>query len=109
MESGLRSNKGNKTDHAKQVGKLIAERGERRAAAVLSPAALEAAKANLDPALERTPPPESPEPLLRHFGDGLTTAEVAAGLRDLGGLDELRSLFERDRDKIRIVLLLSPT
>ena len=30
-------------------------------------------------------------------------------LQDLSGVDELRSLFESDRDKIRIVLLLSPT
>jgi 2-hydroxychromene-2-carboxylate isomerase len=34
--------------------------------------------ANLAPQLERTPPPDSPEPLLEHFPDGLTTAEVAA-------------------------------
>jgi protein-disulfide isomerase-like protein with CxxC motif len=33
--------------------------------------------ANLAPALERVPPPESPEPLLDHFAHGLTTAEVA--------------------------------
>ena len=33
--------------------------------------------ANLDPALERVPPPESPEPLLEHFRHGLTTAEAA--------------------------------
>ena len=33
--------------------------------------------ANFDPVLERVPPPESPEPLLEHFGHGLTTAEVA--------------------------------
>ena len=38
--------------------------------------------ANLDPSLERTPPPESPEPLLAHFPDGLTTAEVALLLAD---------------------------
>jgi len=38
--------------------------------------------ANLDPALQRTPPPESPEPLLANFADGLTTAEVAALLAD---------------------------
>jgi len=30
-------------------------------------------------------------------------------LRDLAGLNELRSQFETDLDKIRIVLLLSPT
>ena len=34
--------------------------------------------ANLDPTLERRPPPETPEPLLERFGDGLTTQEVAA-------------------------------
>jgi 2-hydroxychromene-2-carboxylate isomerase len=34
--------------------------------------------ANLDPTLERTPPPEDPEPLLERFGFGLTTQEVAA-------------------------------
>jgi len=34
--------------------------------------------ANLDPAIRRTPPPETPEPLLKRFPDGLTTAEVAA-------------------------------
>jgi predicted DsbA family dithiol-disulfide isomerase len=34
--------------------------------------------ANLAPELERTPPPDSPEPLVEHFPDGLTTAEVAA-------------------------------
>jgi hypothetical protein len=33
--------------------------------------------ANLDPSLERRPPPDSPEPLLEHFAGGLTTAEVA--------------------------------
>jgi protein-disulfide isomerase-like protein with CxxC motif len=34
--------------------------------------------ANLDPTLERTPPPDSPLPLLERFPEGLTTAEVAA-------------------------------
>ena len=34
--------------------------------------------ANLDPTLERKPPPETPAPLLEHFSDGLTTQEVAA-------------------------------
>jgi protein-disulfide isomerase-like protein with CxxC motif len=38
--------------------------------------------ANLDPSVERTPPPASPEPLLAYFPDGLTTAEVAALLAD---------------------------
>jgi protein-disulfide isomerase-like protein with CxxC motif len=34
--------------------------------------------ANLDPSLRRTPPPDSPLPLLERFPDGLTTVEVAA-------------------------------
>jgi 2-hydroxychromene-2-carboxylate isomerase len=34
--------------------------------------------ANLDPAIPRTPPPETPQPLLERFPDGLATAEVAA-------------------------------
>jgi predicted DsbA family dithiol-disulfide isomerase len=38
--------------------------------------------ANLDPTLQRTSPPESAEPLLDFFPDGLTTAEVAALLAD---------------------------
>ena len=33
---------------------------------------------NLDPGLNREPPPETPEPLLARFPDGLTTQEVAA-------------------------------
>jgi len=33
---------------------------------------------NLDPALERRAPPETPAPLLDHFPDGLTTQEIAA-------------------------------
>jgi 2-hydroxychromene-2-carboxylate isomerase len=34
--------------------------------------------ANLDPTLHREPPPETPEPLLERFPEGLTTPEVAA-------------------------------
>jgi hypothetical protein len=34
--------------------------------------------ANLDPALERRPPPEDPLPLLQSFPPGLVTQEVAA-------------------------------
>lgn len=34
--------------------------------------------ANLDPTLNREPPPETPTPLLERFPDGLTTPEVAA-------------------------------
>jgi 2-hydroxychromene-2-carboxylate isomerase len=33
--------------------------------------------ANLEPTIEVTPPPDSPEPLFERFPDGLTTAEVA--------------------------------
>jgi 2-hydroxychromene-2-carboxylate isomerase len=33
--------------------------------------------ANLDPTLERTPPPGDPLPLLEYFADGLTTQEIA--------------------------------
>jgi 2-hydroxychromene-2-carboxylate isomerase len=33
--------------------------------------------ANLDPTITRTPPPETPTPLLERFPDGLTTAELA--------------------------------
>jgi len=42
--------------------------------------------ANLDPALRREPSPETPEPLLRRFPEGLTTTEVAALL--VSGNDE---------------------
>ena len=34
--------------------------------------------ANLDPAIERRPAPDAPAALLEHFGEGLTTQEVAA-------------------------------
>jgi hypothetical protein len=34
--------------------------------------------ANLDPTLDRPPPPAAPMPLLHHFTGGLTTQEVAA-------------------------------
>lgn len=34
--------------------------------------------ANLDPMIERTLPPETPEPLIERFPEGLTTQEVAA-------------------------------
>ena len=38
--------------------------------------------ANLEPTLRREPPPETPEPLLDRFPDGLTTQEVAALMTD---------------------------
>ena len=34
---------------------------------------------------------------------------ASPALHDLRGVAELRSLFDSDRDKIRVVLLLSPT
>ncbi len=34
--------------------------------------------ANIDPTLDRKPPPDTPEPLLHHFRGGVTTQEVAA-------------------------------
>jgi protein-disulfide isomerase-like protein with CxxC motif len=37
--------------------------------------------ANLDPTLDRRPPPDDPLPLLEAFPDGLTTAEIAAVMR----------------------------
>jgi protein-disulfide isomerase-like protein with CxxC motif len=51
--------------------------------------------ANLDPSLERTPPPAGPTPLLEHFADGLTTAEVAALLAD--GPDPIPDLESAER------------
>jgi hypothetical protein len=51
--------------------------------------------ANLDPTLERTPPPLTPEPLLEYFGDGLTTAEIAALLAD--GPDPIPDLEGTER------------
>jgi 2-hydroxychromene-2-carboxylate isomerase len=57
--------------------------------------------ANLDPVLVRTPPPESPEPLLDHFSDGLTTAEVAALLA--GGPDPIPDLEDAERVLIQLV------
>jgi hypothetical protein len=38
-----------------------------------------------------------------------SSAPAPPVLRDLGGISELESLFDRDSDKTRIVLLLSPT
>jgi len=51
--------------------------------------------ANLDPTLERTPPPLTPEPLLEFFPGGLTTAEVAALLAD--GADPIPDLMATER------------
>lgn len=51
--------------------------------------------ANLDPGLERKPPPDGPEPLLEHFPDGLTTAEVAGLLAE--GPDPIADLEGTER------------
>jgi 2-hydroxychromene-2-carboxylate isomerase len=57
--------------------------------------------ANLDPALERTPPPNTPEPLLERFPDGLTTAEVAALLAE--GPDYIPDLDAAEWSLLRLV------
>jgi 2-hydroxychromene-2-carboxylate isomerase len=57
--------------------------------------------ANLDPTIERTPPPETPEPLLRRFPDGLTTAEVAALRAE--GPDYWTDLEEAEAMLLRLV------
>jgi predicted DsbA family dithiol-disulfide isomerase len=57
--------------------------------------------ANLDPTLRRVPPPETPEPLLEHFADGLTTAEVAALLAD--GPDPIPDLEGAERALVQLV------
>jgi len=51
--------------------------------------------ANLDPGLERNPSPDGPEPLLEHFPDGLTTAEVAGLLAE--GPDPIADLERTER------------
>jgi 2-hydroxychromene-2-carboxylate isomerase len=67
--------------------------------------------ANLDPAIEVTPPAESPAPLLERFGDGLTTAEVATLLArgpdyvpDLAGAEEALGELVRDGEAQRVPL-----
>jgi hypothetical protein len=57
--------------------------------------------ANLDPTLLRMPPPDSPEPLLEYFRDGLTTAEIAALLAD--GPDPIPDLEETERMLLDVV------
>jgi predicted DsbA family dithiol-disulfide isomerase len=44
--------------------------------------------ANVDPQLHREPPPETPEPLLQRFPDGLTTQEVAQLLTPNNGVPD---------------------
>ena len=58
---------------------LVFEHGEQRllAGGFQSTDAYDVLVVNLDPTLERRPPPETPAPLLDYFSDGLTTQEVA--------------------------------
>jgi protein-disulfide isomerase-like protein with CxxC motif len=56
--------------------------------------------ANLDPTLGRVPPPVDPIPLLEHFADGLTTAEVATLLAD--GPDPIPDLDAAERALLRL-------
>jgi hypothetical protein len=57
--------------------------------------------ANLDPAVAHTPPPESPQPLLERFPDGLTTAEVALLLA--GGPDPTADLEAAEGALVELV------
>jgi predicted DsbA family dithiol-disulfide isomerase len=63
--------------------------------------AYEVVLANLDPSLRPAAPPESPEPLLARFPDGLTTAEVA--LLIAGGPDPTADLEAAERALVELV------
>jgi 2-hydroxychromene-2-carboxylate isomerase len=56
---------------------------------------------NLDPEIARTAPPDTPEPLLERFGDGLTTAEVAALLAE--GPEYVADLEAAERALLQLV------
>jgi 2-hydroxychromene-2-carboxylate isomerase len=67
--------------------------------------------ANLDPALRRTPLPDTPAPLFERFTDGLTTAEVAAlmaedpdPLPDLQAAEEALLQLVADGELVRLSL-----
>lgn len=57
--------------------------------------------ANLDPSLRPVRAPDSPEPLLEHFADGLTTAEVAALLAE--GPDPIPDFEAAERALVQLV------
>jgi 2-hydroxychromene-2-carboxylate isomerase len=57
--------------------------------------------ANLDPTLLRRPRPDTPEPLLEYFPDGLTTAETAALLAE--GPDYVPDLEKAERAALQLV------
>jgi predicted DsbA family dithiol-disulfide isomerase len=62
---------------------VFASNGTRLVAGGFQPVeAYDVLVANLDPELRREPPPETPEPLLDRFPDGLSTQEVAALLTE---------------------------
>ena len=57
--------------------------------------------ANLDPTIKRTPPPETPAPLLDRFPDGLTTAEIAELLAQ--GPDYIPDFDAAERAMVKLV------
>jgi len=57
--------------------------------------------ANLDPTIERTPPPDTPAPLLERSPDGLTTAEIAARLAQ--GPDPIPDLDAAEQAMAKLV------
>jgi 2-hydroxychromene-2-carboxylate isomerase len=57
--------------------------------------------ANLDPTMKRTPPPDSPAPLLERFPDGLTTAEIAELLA--GEPDYIPDIEAAERAMVKLV------
>jgi predicted DsbA family dithiol-disulfide isomerase len=83
---------------------LVFERGgERLVAGGWQPVlAYDVLLANLDPSLRRTPPPESPVPLLAHVPEGLVTAEVAALLA--AGPDPIPDLEAAERALLEVVV-----
>jgi hypothetical protein len=67
--------------------------------------------ANLDPEIRRLAPPETPQPLLERFPDGLTTAEVAALLArgpayraDLEAAEQALLQLVADGEAVRVPL-----
>jgi 2-hydroxychromene-2-carboxylate isomerase len=82
---------------------IVFEHGERRlvAGGWQPTLAYDVCIANLAPELERTPPPETPEPLLERFPDGLTTAEVAELLAQ--GPDYIPDFDAAERAMVQLV------